>query len=285
MKKNTKSRKISDAKRKKHPKIRFNFMILIIIFVLSFAACFALYMVAANLDDNFFPEEEGSAVTAPESPESPTVSTTEEATAATGGSDAPADVIINPVPQSAAVDASYLESCCLITDSTLLMLAENTAFKDVIGSAELNVAGVNSVKIPTPYGTVTPYEAAKLKKPMNLYIMIGSDVGTSDTSEMIAEYSRFVTNLKSALPDTKIYIMQLPPIASNVGVKTNAAIDDYNSQLLALAKSSGVYCLDTNTDFKSNEGTLRADYIGENSSDLTSDYYNDICGYILTHTT
>lgn len=282
MKKNTKSRKISDAKRKKHPKIRFNFMILIIIFVLSFAACFALYMVAANLDDNFFPEEEGSAVTAPESP---TVSTTEEATAATGGSDTPADVIINPVPQSAAVDASYLESCCLITDSTLLMLAENTAFKDVIGSAELNAAGVNSVKIPTPYGTVTPYEAAKLKKPMNLYIMIGSDIGTSDTSEMIAEYSRLVTNLKSALPDTKIYIMQIPPIASNVGVKTNAAIDDYNSQLLALAKSSGVYCLDTNTDFKSNEGTLRADYIGENSSDLTSDYYNDICGYILTHTT
>ncbi len=65
MKKNTKSRKISDAKRKKHPKIRFNFMILIIIFVLSFAACFALYIVAANLDDNFFPEDEGSAVTAP----------------------------------------------------------------------------------------------------------------------------------------------------------------------------------------------------------------------------
>lgn len=45
--------KISDNK-KSGPFLKFNFGILILIFVLSFIGCFVFYMVSANMDDDYF---------------------------------------------------------------------------------------------------------------------------------------------------------------------------------------------------------------------------------------
>ena len=45
------------SKKRKKPKIRFNFWVMFIIFILSFVACFILYMLAVNLNDDFFKDE------------------------------------------------------------------------------------------------------------------------------------------------------------------------------------------------------------------------------------
>lgn len=283
MKKN--KRKISD-KRKNKPKIRFNIWMLIIIFALSFAGCFILYMIAANLDENFFADEASKAPETSISSES-SMDTSQESTA--GSTEAATDTVnktekIYPVPASEAVDVSYLENCCMITDSTMLAIKNNTGFKDVIGSETLGAASINTAKVESSYGTVTAYEALKLKKPMNVYIMLGSDLGASSVDEMISNYRTLVTNLSVSLSETKIYVMQLPPVYTDSDKVTNALIDEYNSKLLDMAKSCGVYCLDTNTDFKANEGNLKSDYMSEEGSAVNTKYYNDICGYILTHT-
>ena len=47
----------NNGKRRGKPKVRFNFGMLIIIFFLSFAACFTLYMLAANFNDDFFKDD------------------------------------------------------------------------------------------------------------------------------------------------------------------------------------------------------------------------------------
>lgn len=287
MNKKRKNGRISDSKKMNRPKIRFNFWILFIIFVLSFAGCFMLYMVAANLDDDFFGDESSLITQESNVPDSTSASDSDNeiiTSESSGEPESPATEIIYPVPQSAAVDASYLENCCLITDSTLLPISSYTDFKDVIGSNELTAVNVGSTKVESAYGTVTPYEAIKLKKPMNVYIMLGSDIGTSSVDDMISSYTSLVSDIKSSLPDTKIYVMQLPPIAADGDTITNALIDEYNSRLIAMARKCGVYCLDTNTDMKANEGSLRTDYFNEETLELTSQYYKDICGYILTHT-
>ena len=51
----------SSGKRKNRPKVRFSIWGLILLFAFAFAGCFVLYMVKANLDENFLEEEFGSA--------------------------------------------------------------------------------------------------------------------------------------------------------------------------------------------------------------------------------
>ncbi len=286
MEKKKNVRKITD-KKKNRPKIRFNIWMLIIIFALSFAGCFILYMIAANLDEDFFKDDTSTSSQVSTDEDGDSADTTEDATDGTteeATQAAPQAEIIYPVPKSETVDVSYLENCCMITDSTLLDMKKYTDFKDVIGGEQLGAASANTAKVESNYGNVTVYEALKLKKPMNVYLMLGNDLGTSSIDEMISSYRTLISNLRASLPNMKIYVMQLPPVYTDSETVTNALIDEYNSKLLEMAKSSGVYCLDTNTDFKANEGNLKADYVSEEDGTIKSAFYRDMCGFILTHT-
>jgi hypothetical protein len=258
---------------------------LIIIFFLSFAGCFVLYMVAANLDEDFFSGEYSTIIEESEVSEDENTDTDADSVEEDNTTEEEQVVIQNPVPQSEIVDVSYLDSCCLVTDSTLFGM-NGVGFSDVIGSSELTAANVNTTKVASSYGTVTVYETLKIKKPVTVYMMLGSDIGVSSVDEMISEYMTLLNNLRASLPDMKIYVMQLPPVFDDAD--KNALINEYNNRLLELANSIGVYCIDTNTEFKDNDGNLKEEY-----KNIVDEYYNytyadsyanDIKGYILTHT-
>lgn len=276
--------RISNKKRGR-PKVRFSIWGLILIFFLSFAACFGLYMMAANKNENFFKEEfdgvvvEKTTVPKADSDDEEQVGDSENVPSDDNSSSAV--TVTNPVPQSAAADASYFENACLVTDSTLLGM---TNFKDVIGSASLSASGCNDVKVESNYGTVTVYETLQIKKPMNIYLMLGSDIGSVAVEDMIANYTTLVSKLHSFNADMHIYVMQLPPVAADSETVTNEMINDYNNKLLAMANTVGVYCIDTNTALKSAEGTLSAEYWSAETASLTAAAYDAIAGYILTHT-
>lgn len=278
---------ISNKKRGR-PRVKFNFGVLVVIFVLSFAGCFALYMLAANLNDDFLNDSSEKNVVQ-EQPDSSDEKTSDSAEEPSGEAEKPSEsqgtaAIANPVPQSEAVDVSYLESCCLITDSTLIRMADHTSLKDVIGNEQLNAAVCNEQKVESTYGTVTVYQTMQLKKPANLYIMLGSDIGVSNVDDMITAYTTLVNSLHNYLPDIKIYIMQLPPIYSDGETLNNELINQYNSRLLNIARNAGVYCIDTNTALKSAEGNLSEEYWNAETGELSEAAYKAISDYIRTHT-
>lgn len=284
MDKNKNIRTVSNRKRRK-PRLKFNFGVLLIIFILSFSACFALYMLAANMNENFF-EDEFNSIIVEESSEDEQ----EEATEANENevSDVEEPVakapVTNPVPQSAAADyATYFDNCCLITDSTLLGMSEYTSFTDVIGDSLLNAANCTVAKVESNYGTVTIYDTLKLKKPENVYIMLGSDIGVSTTEDMIASYTTLIENLTAVLPDMNIYIMQIPPVITDSAPVTNELINAYNEQLLAMANSQNVHCIDTSTALKSVDGNLKEEYWSAEDKKFTEDMYKAVVEYILTH--
>ncbi|MDE6679030.1 MAG: hypothetical protein K2K02_08320 [Ruminococcus sp.] len=273
------------AKKYKRPKIRFNFGVLLIIFILSFSACFGLYIMSANLNEDFFAEkfdaliEEESSETDSEESVSETNSVPEqEEVQAT-----PKAPVTNPVPQSSAVDYTYIDNCCLITDSTLLEIGEYTQLKDVIGDSVLNASNCLTAKVESNYGAVTIYDTLKIKKPQNVYFMLGSDIGTSDTEEMIASYKELIGNLTSVLPDMNIYVMQIPPVRYDNAPVTNELINTYNEQLLAMANSCDVYCIDTSTALKSVDGNLKEEYWSSENKKYTEDMYKTVVEYIRTH--
>ncbi|MBQ8961795.1 MAG: hypothetical protein IJ071_11385 [Ruminococcus sp.] len=281
---NKKTIQRKSSKKRGKPMLRFNFWVLFIIFVLSFAACFILYMVAANLNPNFFKDEFEASVS-----QEDTSLPDQQEQEPTQAQEAPQEdqpVITNPVPQSAAVDAGYFDSCCMITDSTLLRMGAlgKIPQANVLGNDQLNALNCNSTRVESSYGTVTPYEVIKLKKPDQVYIMLGSDIGTSSADEMVASYATLVNNIHASLPELKIYVMQLPPVIYDNETVTNDMINDYNAKLLDMCNKAGVYCIDTNTALKGESGTLSEEYWDYDTLSLSQAAYEQICGYILTHT-
>ena len=286
--------RISNKKRVK-PKVRFSFMMLIIITFLTFLVCFILYMINANvkgdlLDDD---DDDKSAVTTAITTEALTdeegnTLSSEDSTAENNVSEtqaaASSGTITYPLAQSAAVDSSYFDNCCIITDTILLSISKYTDFEDVVGNSLLNAKNCNETTISSSYGNITAYQTMQLKKPENIYIMLGSDLGTNTVSDMIASYTTLVTSLHNYLPDTHIYVMQVPPAPAESTTITSELVDEYNTKLMDMAKSVGVYCLDTNTALRSADGTISDNYWSDDDSTLTEEGYKKVESYILTHT-
>ena len=272
--------RISDKKRGR-PKVRFSIWGLILIFMLSFIGCFVIYMVAANINKDFWSEEFDKVVVEEHSDKN--------------ADDYNADTenlqdsktqrkITNPIPQTGEKDASYLDSCCLITDSVLLGIDKYTELNDVIGSEALNAAGCNKVTIESSYGNKTAYEILQAKKPEKIYIMLGSDIGTSQIDDMVSNYTEFVKNVRGYLASADIYILQLPPVADGSEKVSNSLINEFNTKLLTMANMTGIYCLDTNTALKNVDGTISEEYIDPESGKLTEKAFKKITDYILCHT-
>ncbi|MDE6539221.1 MAG: hypothetical protein K2K66_03430, partial [Ruminococcus sp.] len=273
------------SKNLKRPKIKFNFGVLLIIFILSFTACFALYMTAANLNEDFFKDEFNKAMTldSSETEESMPEDTEDNEVSEPEKQPVQKAPVTNPVPQSTAVDYTYFDNCCLISDSTLLEIGQYTSFTDVIGDAVLNASNCTTAKVESNYGAVTIYDTLKIKKPENVYIMLGSDIGTSETETMIASYKELINNLTASLPAMNIYVMQIPPVRYDNAPVTNELINTYNEQLLAMANSCGVYCIDTSTALKSVDGNLKEEYWSADEKKFTEDMYKAVTEYIITH--
>ncbi|MGN0616909.1 hypothetical protein [Ruminococcus flavefaciens] len=274
--------RISDKKRGR-PKIRFSFWGLIAIFMLSFATCFILYMVAANFNENFFSDEfENVVVEDKTSADTDSVNTSGTPdTEQTGAQSSSA--LTNPIAQSQPKDASYLGSCCLVTDNTLIDMGKYTGLTDIIGSGELGAANCNTYTMESSYGTKTAYEILQTKKPEKVYIMLGDDIGTSSVDDMISNYTEFVKNVRGYLTDADIYIMQLPPAGEGSTID-NGAINEFNTKLLTIANTNNVYCIDTNTALKGVDGKISKEFIDTETGALTEKAYKTIADYVLCHT-
>ncbi len=275
--------RVSDS-RKNRPFVKFNFWLMVIIFGLSFAVCFVLYMVAANLDDNFFDFESSQSQDSEISADNSADTDISENISDSAENDSSINSVVNPVPESERADDSYFDNAWILADATLLDIKFNTTIKNVIGSSQINAVNINETKLDSVYGNITAYQNLQIINPKTLYIMLGSDIGTSSVDDMINSYSNFIADIKSSLPDTKIYIMQIPPVYTDSETLTNETVNDYNSRLIKLADSYSVYCIDTNTILKNNTGTLSNEYYSSETNTLTSQAYSAVYEYILTHT-
>ncbi len=273
-------------KKKNRPKIRFDFWLMFTIFLLSFIACFVLYMLAANFNDNFFQDEFNQNVTEISSNPSDVESTNSTVENEIPTSETAPTPVANPIPESDAKDDSYFDNVCLLTDGTLIEMSDYGKFDpaNIFGSAEMTAVGCNSTKISSSFGNVSMYDIVKNKKPDTVYIMLGKDLGASPIEDMLASYTTLVTNLRASLPEMKIYVMQLPPVIYDTETLSNAMIDDYNNRLLAMSNAAGIYCINTNEALRSEQNVLKEEYWSYEKLAISEAGYNKICSYIASHT-
>lgn len=280
-----KNKKVHYKKKKKlKPKIRFKFGAVVMIFIFSLAVCFLIFMFKANTDDTFLQAELGSSVDEStdhddnnDAEQDIVADNTESSTIAASG-------ITNPVPQSETADDSYFSSCCLITDGTLYGM-KGTGFTEdsVYGGENIDVGDAMTAKVESSFGTLSPYEIVKQKKPSNLYLMFGKELDSSSIDAVITSYANLISSIKSAVPDIEIYVMQYPPLLYDSDALTNEMVNDYNNRLIMMCDSLGIYCIDTNTALKSESGKLNESYWSYETLSLSQNGYNKVKEYILTH--
>lgn len=264
-----------------------------LIVLVSFLTCFIIYMVTANLsgaraaaptDKSQALSSNGSASLDQKSSSTPAVTTPSATTSP------PA---VNPVPENPSpADRSYLASCAFVGDSLTVGLSAYGILpeKDVLAAQGMNIDKINNATITTANGETTILEALKARKPENIYIMLGSNgIAWLSNERMISEYSEFVDSVKSALPDSVIYILSIPPVS--VVAETlkqpilNSDIDVYNSELLKMANEKKLHFVDINTALKGNDGKLPQEYSNQKDGmHFQKATYDIMLEYILKHT-
>ena len=129
-------------------------------------------------------------------------------------------------------------------------------------------------------------------RPANIYILLGTNgVAWYNNDSMIEQYGAFVDDIKTKLPDSKIYIISLTPVGTmkeNIdtvenGKVLNSEIDQFNARLLDLANQKNVYYVDVNSELKDASGKLPDD-VTRDGMHFTLDVYKKFVNYILTHT-
>ncbi len=270
------------VRKKGGPKLKFKFSVIFTVFFLSVALCFLIYMFNVNVNDNFLEEEFGSLTLVSDDEESSDVSDngSEESETTTAAKIS----VSNPVPQSETMSSEYFSSCSLITDNTLAdMGGIGFSGETVFGGKDFTISTVMTTKQESSFGTLSPYEIIKQKKPAALYLMFGAEIETTPVETVIAEYSSLIGSLKAAVPEMKIYVMEYPPVIYDTDSLSNEKINDYNSKLVNMCDGQGVYCIDTNTALKSESGKLDENYWSYETLTLSQVGFQKVSEYILNH--
>jgi len=276
---------------KKRPKFSFGLVFLLIF--LSFAVCFAIYMKNGQMPEDTLSASGGMDSSETDDPaaesevtEAITVSETEAETEAT------AERVVNPVPEGQLMGFSYLvNDCNFVGDSLTVGLASYGIIpeKNVLANIGMNISKINTATVTTPSGEKTVLDALKENDPKNVYIMLGSNgIAWLTNENMISEYGKFIDSVKEELPDSKIYILSIPPVTANKEIDSsspilNSDIDAYNSELLKLADDKAVYFVDLNTALKGNDGKLASERSDGDGMHFKKDTYDIMLDYILTH--
>lgn len=274
-------------KKKEKPVIRFRIKAVLLITLVVFAFCFVIYMAEANINSKLSNSVGFSADSAILSSQTPSEKS-EESTEATQ----PEQNIINPVPASDPLSETYFSKCVFVGDSITVGLADYqlVPVKNVFAEIGLNIEKINTETMKTAYGDVTAIDALKEAKPENVYIMLGSNgISWLSASDMIGYYSEFVDKIKKQLPDTKIYILSVPPVTAARETAAeepilNSDVDKYNSELLKMADEKEIYYVDINTALKGNDGKFPSDMAEKDGMHFVKTTYSVMLNYILSHT-
>ncbi len=159
---------------------------------------------------------------------------------------------------------------CILGDSITEGLIDYNYLskKNVVASRGANVNSILTKKYDAKgYGSVNLVNTTINNNPKAVYIILGvnSLVGENPRiSYLVSSYGKIVDKLQKSLPNSKIYVVSVPPVAakkenaSKYPVK-NSNIDDYNSGLKQMASEFGVKYVDLNSSLKDANGKFKSD--------------------------
>lgn len=235
-----KKRKHGKVEARKHkPIIRFKLGVLLLLIAIAFGGCFALYMISATSQPDYWDKEIMAGSQQENDSESdenaiPIESVTSPSAA------------VNPVPQSERADDVRMQLCAWVGDVSALTTYYQTASEMVFPDA---VSGMSESEMRSLAKKIVG------KSPLAVYLQ-------PDVSENMEEFTVFVEILCERLGTTPVYLLSaLPPTDG----AHRQAVNDHNKHLFQLADSKGLHYVDVSTALKGNDGCLAAEFEDEDA--------------------
>ncbi len=135
--------------------------------------------------------------------------------------------------------------------------------------------------------TVTVLHAIASRNPAKIYVMLGSNgVAFIDKDTLVEVYGEFVDNLKSAHPDSDIYLQSILPVTHAKETEdsryANSKIDEYNQAIMEMAGEKQVYYVNVAEALKDENGCLPDD-VGSDGMHFGPSTYNLWLEYLRAH--
>ena len=197
-----------------------------------------------------------------------------------------------PLPKNATpVGEEWFDDAIFIGDSlTQGLSAYNLLDSDkVVASTGINPQSILTKDcIEQPDGsTVTVLHAIASEHPAKIYVMLGSNgVAFIGKDKLVELYGEFVDNLKSAHPDSDIYLQSILPVTHAKETEddryANSKIDEYNAAIMQMAGEKKVYYVNVAEAIKDENGCLPAD-VGADGMHFGPSTYNLWLDYLREH--
>lgn len=191
------------------------------------------------------------------------------------------------------VDESYFNDALFVGDS---ITSGFTIYDMFYGFNAIYKVGVNpmtasSISFTTTSSgrELTMTEAVRYYNPRKLYIMLGTNgINWASTDELLSGYEDLISLLKSENPDCMIIVQSIPPVAKWVASErpsfTKESFDRYNDGLKQMCLDNGIYFLDINAAFTTEDGYLSSDYAAPDGIHFGYGGYQRWYDYLLNHT-
>ena len=195
---------------------------------------------------------------------------------------------------------NYINNIIFLGDCTISPMRSAAVLRDGADTKQIWTGENNTLSLDYGIATATVVfpetneslsisEAMARKLPDYVVITLGHDNGVAFcTEEKFKDYySRLITEIKKASPDTKIILQSVFPISDKkqkdgLGI-TNDKIDRANGWIEELALDTSVKYLDTASILKDSKGNLLAIYDSGDGFTLNTEGYNVVLNYIRTH--
>lgn len=183
-----------------------------------------------------------------------------------------------------------LNDTLFVGDSRTVGIREYSGLKgaDFFCSVGMNVFDVTGESLSVDgVGNVTLSQLLSKKQYSKIYIMLGINEVGYPHSSVVDKYSKVLDLIKEKQPNASIIIEANLHVSKSRSdsdkVVNNAAINDLNTKLSALADGSKVFYIDANTIFDDASGSLSSDMTSDGTH-LYAKYYPTWVEWISTET-
>lgn len=183
-----------------------------------------------------------------------------------------------------------LNDTLFVGDSRTVGIREYSGLKgaDFFCSVGMNVFDVTGESLSVDgVGNVTLLQLLSKKQYSKIYIMLGINEVGYPHSSVVDKYSKVLDLIKEKQPNASIIIEANLHVSKSRSdsdkVVNNAAINDLNTKLSALADGSKVFYIDANTIFDDASGSLSSDMTSDGTH-LYAKYYPTWVEWISTET-
>ena len=212
-----------------------------------------------------------------------------------GSTETALDFRMAALPASAPVEKSWFAQVSFVGDSltqgmqlydTGLPNARFCAYKGVGPNAVVN----NTTCRRADGEKEVPMETLASQQPRALYILLGTNVLTSDSdyTSFHTYYRLMLDMISQALPNTKIYVQSITPVRPEVRKKSpglyKERLCEINDALSAIALEKGCTFLNLWEALADENGDLKAEYAQNDGYHVKPEGYTAWVDYLRTHT-